>query len=255
MPHVHDVAITLRHIDYSETSQVLVVFGRTSGKVRLIAKGIKRSTKKRFATGIDLLEMGELVYSHRRERPATMATLVEWKQTTIFPGLRMELPRLFGGQYLAEVTEHLIEDRDPHEELFDALERGLRALETAVHPLCEVVRFQVCLLREIGLYPDMGCCVECKRGWNREPGWQFSSHNGGLVCRDCEGVLVEKRRVREGSIELLGEVRGGGPSDVDGMSRWIGAFDVLDYHIAHVMGRAVALAEFVVPQAKRRVLG
>ena len=62
MAAVKDQAIVLRRLDYSETSQVLVFLTREHGLQRLIAKGIKRSTKKKYATGIDLLERGRLVF-------------------------------------------------------------------------------------------------------------------------------------------------------------------------------------------------
>ena len=47
-----DQAIVLGRLDYSETSQVHVLFAREHGKVRAIAKGIKRGTKKRFAAAV-----------------------------------------------------------------------------------------------------------------------------------------------------------------------------------------------------------
>ena len=255
MPHVHDHAITLRHFDYSETSQVLILFGRASGKIRLIAKGVKRSTRTRFATGIDLLEMGELVFSYRRERQAAMDTLVEWKQITIYSGLRTDPKKLFGAQYTAEITARLTEDHDPHPLLFDAMENTLRSLETAPLPLIEIVRYQVSLLTEIGLFPQLDACSECKKNWRRSKGWQFSSHNGGLVCRDCEGELIEKRRLRDGTVELLRSIRGTDAQDSTPNNVWEGCFDVLDYHIAHLMGRPASLADYVLPQARRRVLG
>jgi len=258
MTHVHDLAITLRHFDYGETSQVLILFGRASGKIRLIAKGVKRSTRTRFATGIDLLEMGELVFSFRPERQAAMGTLVEWKQTTIYSGLRTDPNKLFGAQYAAEITARLTEDHDPHPVLFDAMENALRSLENAPLPLIEIVRYQVSLLTEIGLFPQLDACSECKKNWYRSNGWQFSSHNGGLVCRDCEGMLVEKRRLHDGAVELLRRIRDRDAEDSTDSTVshvWEGCFDVLDYHLAHLMGRPASLAEYVLPQARRRVLG
>jgi recombinational DNA repair protein (RecF pathway) len=37
-----DRAVCIRTVDYSETSQILTLFGRLSGKIRAIAKGSKR---------------------------------------------------------------------------------------------------------------------------------------------------------------------------------------------------------------------
>ena len=254
MPHFDDLAITLRHLDYSETSQVLVMFGRAAGKIRLIAKGVKRGTKKRYAAGIDLLEMGHLVCTERQAGQASMATLVEWRQITIFPGLRTDLKRLYGGQYLAETTSQLTEDRDPHQALFDALAAALQALETTPHALHQVVSYQVRLLTEIGLFPNLGRCLECARPWRRQSDWYFTSHQGGLLCRNCESVLVEKRRVRPGAVELLALLAAGDTPEGQARSHWIGAFDLLDYHIAHLAGKPAASSEYIVPQTIRRTM-
>ncbi|UCG32318.1 MAG: DNA repair protein RecO [Phycisphaerales bacterium] len=254
MPHFSDVAITLRRLDFSETSQVLVLFARAAGKVRVIAKGVKRGTRKRYATGIDLLEMGHLIFTERQERQANLATLVEWKQITAFSGLRNDLKRLYGAQYVAETTAALTEDRDPHECLFDALAEALHALEAAPNMLPAVVEYQVRLLTEIGLYPELGRCLECGRAWKRRPGWFLSSHRGGLICRDCESVMVEKRRLRDGTVELLtGLTARKTPSSAQ-PPHWIGGFDVLDYHITHLMGRPPATSPYVVSESARRTL-
>lgn len=254
MPHLNDVAVTLRRLDFSETSQVLVLFGRTLGKVRLIAKGVKRGTRKRYATGIDLLEMGHLVFTERQERQANLATLVEWKQITAFSGLRSDLQRLYGAQYLAETTAALTEDRDPHEHLFDAMAEALQALEGAANTLPCVVEYQVRLLTEIGLFPELGRCLECGRAWKRQPSWFFSSHRGGLICRDCESTLVEKRRLREGTAQLLTSLSARKTLSSARPPEWIGGFDILDYHITHLMGRPPATSTYVVAPSARRTL-
>ena len=254
MPHVNDVAVTLRRLDFSETSQILVLFARAAGKVRLIAKGVKRGTKKRYATGIDLLEMGHVVFTERQERQANLATLVEWKQITAFSGLRNDLKRLYGAQYMAETTAALTEDRDPHEHLFDALAEALHALEAAAGTLPPVVEYQVRLLTEIGLFPELGRCLECGRAWKRRPGWFFSSHQGGLICRDCESAVVEKRRLRDGTVELLSVLAARKAPSSAQPPHWIGGFDILDYHITHLMGRPPATSAYVVTESARRTL-
>src|SRR5215510_10576041 len=99
MPLLRDSAVVLGRLDYSETSQILVLFTREQGKVRAIAKGAKRSTKARFAPGIDLLDIGSVVISVRHERAEGLATLTEWKQTRSLSGLREKLERLSAAQY------------------------------------------------------------------------------------------------------------------------------------------------------------
>ncbi|HOW19616.1 MAG TPA: DNA repair protein RecO, partial [Phycisphaerae bacterium] len=177
-----DEAVVLRRLDYSETSQVLAFFGRACGQVRLIAKGIKRGTKKAFATGIDLLEMGVVVFI-RPEGGSGLGTLTEWRQTEPFLGLRTDVRRLYAGQYAAEITSALTEEGDPHPELFDALVALLRSLASAPlektpdtsaplrdggrpeagGSLAALVRFQMQLLTAIGLLPIFDGCAACQR--------------------------------------------------------------------------------------------
>lgn len=273
MPPVHDEAIALRRLDYSETSQVLAVFCRDHGQQRVIAKGIKRSTKTRVSVGIDLLEWGDVVYSRRPGKEDTLATLIEWRQRDNFPHLRRDLAVWYAGQYAAEVTTQLTEVHDPHPDLYAALLGLLRRLGR--DELLEALGDFLCdLLREIGLGPDFGRCVACGRSIAGETVLHFSSRGGGAICRDCEGATIDKRRVTPQVAEVLAWSGGRPPrsntavdsaahteADTDAHTRAdtdagtktgtaVGAarptpdprtsravFDLLDYHITELMSR------------------
>jgi DNA repair protein RecO (recombination protein O) len=230
MPLTKDEAIVIRRLDYSETSQVVVLFGRSSGKIRAIAKGIKRSTKVRFAVGIDLLDVGHVMVSARSPRPIELATVTEWKQSEALSGLRSRLERMHAAGYAAEVVAGLTEDWDPHPALFDSLLVLLRTLCEASDVMPPLVAFQQVLLAEVGSLPDFQACMSCGRvPGSKEPSC-FSSVEGGLVCRDCESAFVEKLDLPPGLAAVLG-------GEVDAQTA-PGAFAVLDYHISHLMGRA-----------------
>src|SRR5438477_9332566 len=118
MALLKDDAIVLRRLDYSETSQILLIFCRELGPQRLIAKGIKRSTKTRVAVGVDLLEFGTVVLSRRSTADAQLGIMTEWRQRDTFSHLRRDLLRLYAGQYAAEAISQLTEAGDPHPGLF-----------------------------------------------------------------------------------------------------------------------------------------
>lgn len=244
-----DRAIVLRRLDYSESSQILALFTRDHGKVRLIAKGIKRGTKKRFAAAIDLLEAGAVTWSARPDRPENLGILTEWKQTQAFVGLREGLDRLYAGQYAAEVTAELTEEHDPHRQLFEALIDFLERASGSDGALGWLCVYQRSLLVEIGSMPRGDSCVGCRNALPQgSESMYFSSHEGGLLCRDCEGSYVEKRLVSAGAIRA---VWGGQISE----STAVEVFDVLNYHISHLMHKEPKLAEFVAPAARHRRMG
>jgi len=236
-----DRVVVLRRLDYSETSQVLVLLGREHGKIRAIAKGIKRSTRQRFAAAPDLLDVGEVVVSARAGTSQELATLTEWRQTVSFGRLREKLSRLYAGQYAAEVASGLTADWDPHPGLYDALVRLLGRLCDATEPLAVVVDYLKLLLEEIGSAPLFDVCVGCDRPADVRQVLYFSSFEGGLLCRDCEGAHVEKRGVSPAGLAVL---RGGQTADPSASAA---AFDLLNYHVSHLMGRAPALAAQLLP--------
>jgi DNA repair protein RecO (recombination protein O) len=269
-----DDAIVLRRLDYSETSQVLLVFCRALGAQRLIARGIKRGTKTRVAVGVDLLESGTVLFSRREGGSAQLGTLTEWRQSDLHDHLRRDLACGYAAQYAAEVTAQLTEEADPHPGLFDALHELLRALEPVppqshgnpfscgigvppviperahpqpvkpapVDPLGPLVVFLMSLLREIGLLPHFGGCVGCGRSIAAAETLYFSSRQGGLLCRDCEPAAVEKRRVDPAAVALLRRVSTEQHSRIAAEPGWRGAFDVLDYHLTETMARPARLS-------------
>ena len=240
----------LRRLDYSESSQIVVIFTREHGQVRAIAKGIKRSTKTRFAAAIDLLELGQAVWSSRPDRLGNLAILTEWKQTKGFVGLRDRLERLYAAQYAAEITSELTTELDPHPALFDALVNLLAETCTLSEPLAILCGFGRTLLIDVGLMPQMDRCAACGclLELRSDKLAYFSSHDGGLLCRNCEPAQVEKRLVHSSAARAVatGEVSAEMAVEV---------FGLLNYHISHLMHKEPKLANFVVPERIRRQLG
>src|SRR3954468_5679911 len=148
MALTRDRCLCLRKVEYSETSQIVTLFGRGHGLMRLIAKGAHRRTKagaSKFDGGLDLLDLGDAVFSLRLEKD--LATLTEWSLRDGHLELRGDLRALYLGQYAAEVVGHLIEEHDPHAQLFDRFAQTLTAL---AEPTREelFLAFQLDLFRE-----------------------------------------------------------------------------------------------------------
>src|SRR5207237_1648766 len=131
------------------------------GLLRVIAKGAHRTTKagaSRFGGGIDLLDAGEAVFIHAPEKE--LATLCEWTLRDGHLALRTNLRAVYLGLYAAELVATLIEEHDPHPELFDRLQETLTELETDRVEEAFVV-FQLDLLRATGYLPQIECCASC----------------------------------------------------------------------------------------------
>lgn len=245
MPVIKDQAIALRRLDYSETSQVLLFLTRDHGPRRLIAKGIKRGNARRFATGIDLLERGDLAFSARPGRDSSLGTLTEWRQLDLHVGLRADLPRLYAAQYAAEITAAMTEESDPHPELFDAFAALLELLAADGDRgvLAPLVGYQAHLLTSVGLWPDLTRCLLCGRAAPPGRAAYYAPQQGGLVCRNCVAEAGARITVRGSVLDAL---RG----RVFSLEVAAPAFEVLDFTMTHTLGRQLALSRFVRAMAR-----
>ena len=193
MAHVHDRCICVRKVEYSETSQILLLFSREHGLQKVIAKGAHRRTKagsSKFDGGADLLDVGQAVFISRLEKD--MGLLTEWSLREGNLELRRNLRAMYLGLYAAELMSHLFEEHDPHPEIFDRLE--LTLLELGTKRLEEAfLAFQLDLLRESGYLPELNACVSCGLvAGPRDPAY-FSPSRGGVICRNCEGKVTDRQ--------------------------------------------------------------
>src|SRR3954452_20872778 len=172
MALTRDRCICLRKFEYSETSQILTLLSREHGLLRVIAKGAHRVTKagaSKFGGGIDLLDVADAVFTHAPDRD--LAPLTEWTLREGPLELHRDLRGMYLGLYAAELVGLLIEEHDPHAELFDRLEQTLIALATL---RCEeaFLCFELDLLREAGYLVELSGCVCCNSPLgDREPAY------------------------------------------------------------------------------------
>lgn len=241
-----DRAICIRALDYSETSQIVTLFGRQSGKIRAIAKGSKRA-KSSFDGPIEVLSFGEIMYAGAYE--GKLATLTEFQQQPVRGMVRGNLFALNSALFAAELVELLTDEYDPHPDLFDQFEGFLRDLEEGrVEPnhrdiLLRLILFQLVLLYEAGLRPVLNACANCKRPVG--PDWQegyFSHAANGLICRDCEMSFPDRILLSIKAARYLTDVRQIAIADVKALEE---IESVLIRHLTGILGHRLRMAEYV----------
>lgn len=204
-----DLAICIRAVDYSETSQVVTFFTKATGKIGAIAKGSKRP-KSAFGGPIEILSHGRIVFSDsNREKLATLTEFESAAGTAGLTLLRNDLFALNCCLFAAELLNLLTDEHDPHPGLFDSFLQFLRdAQDAADKPemLALLILFQLALLKEVGLQPILSHCANCKtryEGQETRDEVYFSSSANGLICRDCEPAFQDKFRLSKNAADCL----------------------------------------------------
>jgi len=237
-----DKAVCLRRSDFSETSQVTLLFARQAGRFGAIAKGSKRP-KSSFDGPIEIFAFGDIVFSPARS--GNLATLTEFTTRPLFFHSQANLFTLNSALFAAELIEAFTEDYDPHAELFDALVEFLDNVQRAdseLQALALLVLFQLTLLKEIGSQPVLSECANCNRkfgvDWNEI---YFSSSANGLVCEDCEQAFTDKLKLSQPCAASLADFKLIGKASQKVLRE---IEKVLIYHFTELMHRTPKMAKY-----------
>ena len=178
MPGLYkDEGIVLRTIKLGEADRIVTVFTRDNGKVRAVAKGI-RKTKSRFGGRLEpFTRVSLVVYRGRNLDTITSADIL-----TSFSSVRADYARLTSAATLAELVDKITPEHERAFSVYALLAGGLDAL--AEHGTSTVVpAFLAKLLSLSGYHPQLGLCAGCGAS---DSLCGFSSGLGGAVCASCK---------------------------------------------------------------------
>jgi DNA repair protein RecO (recombination protein O) len=156
-------AYVLHRYDWSESSLILDLFTREQGRIAVAAKGAKRPFSQLRSV---LLPFQRIQVSLGRQalgddtREVQNLRGAEWTGG----GAMLTGAALFNGFYLNELLLKLVARHDPHEGLFDAYAATIAALGAGDSGAQAALRaFEIVLLKEIGVLPDLGLETATRR--------------------------------------------------------------------------------------------
>jgi DNA repair protein RecO (recombination protein O) len=179
-------AIVLRRKDIGEADRILTLFTPGRGKIRAIAKGI-RKPRSRKAGHLELFTRARLLLAQGRDLDhVTQADMVE-----AYRPLREDLLRSAYAAYMVELLDRFTPDEEENEALFDLLSQGLAWSSAAgdvagpASALSLAARYyELHLLGIAGYQPQLQRCLGCGRALEPEDQF-FSPGEGGVICPRC----------------------------------------------------------------------
>ncbi len=194
-----DVGVVLRTYKLRESDRIVVIHTRERGKVRAVAKGV-RKTKSRFGARLEpMSHVRLLLYQGRELDIVSQAESV----TSLGPLLR-SLDRISQGMAAVEAVDQLSLEREPDPRLYEMLVGVLGTIAERPSPL-NVAAFYWKLLAAQGLRPVLDRCVRCEGTEPDAALVAFDLAEGGVLCRSCRsGVSISP-----GALALLRDILGG----------------------------------------------
>ena len=144
--------LILRTRPLTETSLIVNWLTQEFGRVSTVAKGARRA-KSPFRGKLDLFYEGE--FSFQRSRRSELHTLREIVLSETHVALRSELGYLQQASYCSALIEQTTEKETPLPVIFELMRSLLHALPLSVPSPQTIFAFELKLLNELGLRPDI----------------------------------------------------------------------------------------------------
>ena len=178
MATYRDQGIVLRTSKLGETDRILHLFTQGRGKVRAVAKGVRRPGS-RFGGRLEPYSHVDLqLYEGRNLDVVNQAELIAAHAT-----VRADHARSACGAVMVELVDVVAQEGERDNALFLQLRAGLQALDAA--PDAPAVFVDAFLLRAasiVGFHAFTDACAICRRAG---PHVFLSVKAGGTLCRGC----------------------------------------------------------------------
>ena len=202
-------AFVLRTYKLGETDQIVVLFTRDFGKLRVVARRSRRGHSRTAGHYQPLTRLGVIVYG-RPTRSLYHTHSVDIQQP--FRALHQDFNLLSCGLYMTELIDVSTEDRQPAPELFTLFDRALEALTHAgpePGPPMVLRHFEMSLLTLSGYALQLAECAHCGGPLPPASG-SFNARAGGMVCEKCS-VTRHTLKIGSAACEYLRGMMGQAP--------------------------------------------
>jgi len=136
--------IILKRTNYGEADRILTIYTKHYGKIKALAKGVRRITSRRGGN-VELFNQAVLFLNKGKN----LDILTEAEVVNSFKSWRRDLKKVTVAYYFSELVDKLTPEEQPNKAVFQLLSNYLGKLGTASLP--ELTRsFEETLLRELG---------------------------------------------------------------------------------------------------------
>jgi DNA repair protein RecO (recombination protein O) len=190
-------AVVLKRMDLGEADRILTLFTRDEGKIRAVAKGVRRTTS-RSAGHLEPFTLSDILFAVGRE----LDVISQADTLDSFRAIREDLNLTTHAYYLAEVVDLLTEERLENRAVFDTLVEAFRSLCRPADAKLILIAFQLRLLQALGYRPELRECVSCRATIGPDHN-RFAALLGGIVCPSCAAHEPTARPISVPALKLV----------------------------------------------------
>lgn len=190
--------VVLRHTDWGEADRLLVLYSREAGKLRAVAKGV-RKLRSRKAGHLEPFTRVKLMLARGRD----FWIVTQAETVDAYQPLREDLLRTGYAAYVIELLDRFTYEEGANHALYQLLTDTLERISMLPDAFVAVRYYEIRLLDLLGYRPELFHCVRCQAEIKPENQF-FDALHGGVVCPRCIGHTPTARPV---SMNVLKHLR------------------------------------------------
>ena len=177
-------AIVLKHYDYGEADRILTIYTRKYGKLKVVAKGV-RKVRSRKGGHLEPFMVVSILLA--RGRSWDVVSQAEAQQ--VYPNLRESLEMIGYASYVVELVDKFTYEEEENAPVYTLLSHTLTRLNRGDDSLLVIRYFEIRLLDVLGFRPQLQHCMVT--GASIQPENQyFSASLGGVVSPEAGKTLA-----------------------------------------------------------------
>jgi DNA repair protein RecO (recombination protein O) len=173
-------AVVLRKSELGEADSILTLYTPKCGKLRAIARGVRRP-KSKLGGHVELLTYSQMSLSKSK----SLDVITQSQTIESFLPLRDDLLRTSQALYVAEIIGQSTAEEEANYPLFKLLIDTLYWLCHVRNGETALRYFEMHLFQCLGYRPQLYECVCCRTSLEPSDSFYFTPSGGGVLCHYC----------------------------------------------------------------------
>jgi DNA repair protein RecO (recombination protein O) len=236
-------AVVLRHSDWGEADRLLTLYSREQGKLRAIAKGV-RKIQSRKAGHLEPFTRTTIMLAKGQD----LWIVTQAEAANLYQPIREDLQKMAQAAYVVELLDRFTYEEGQNWQLYKLLTETLERLSSSNDDFIPVKYYEMRLLELLGYRPLLFECAACGEEVTAQDQY-FSADLGGVLCPKC---VNRGQSVRQVSLDALRYLRHIQRSDYKDASRADPPpavrleMDALqNYYLTYLLERSLNSPEFI----------
>ena len=177
-------AVVIKRINLGEADRILTIFTPNYGKLRVVAKGVRKITS-RLAGHVELFTRSQMLLAKGRN----LDIVTQSETIDAYRPLHDDLSRIAHASYASELLDKLTPDALENYPSYKLFVETMQLISTDPDPDRVLRWYEIQLLGYLGYAPELTRCIECRNELAPVVN-SFSAALGGVLCASCRRVGV-----------------------------------------------------------------